>query len=122
MRVFRQFGILGALLLASATAALCEGMTVEPGDVLRVTIAGAPDIGRDNAKVDADGRIMLPSLGGIAVVGADLDTIRGRIADLLVAQDLMRQPTVDGGGGELPARSTSAGRWRTPARSPSSRG
>ena len=64
MQVLKQFGLLGVLMLGSATAVLADGMTVEPGDVLRVTVAEAPDIGRDSVKVDADGRIMLPVVGG----------------------------------------------------------
>jgi polysaccharide export outer membrane protein len=92
--VARRIGLLGFLLLGSATAALAEGMVVEAGDVLRVTVAGAPDISREDARVDADGRIMLPGVGGIAVAGSDLDTIRETIAERLVAQDLLRQPTV----------------------------
>ena len=94
MQAVRKLGLVSLLMLGSATAALGQGMTIEPGDVLRVTIAEAPDIGREEAKVDADGRIMLPKVGGIPVSGSDLDAIRGRIADRLVAADLIRQPAV----------------------------
>ena len=89
-----RMALLGALLLGAATGALADGIAVEPGDVLRVTIAEAPNIGRDDAKVDVDGRIMLPVLGGIAVAGSDLDAIRARIADRLVAAELIREPTI----------------------------
>lgn len=92
--ICRRIALLGALLLGTTAGARAEGMAVEPGDVLRVTVAEAPTIGREDAKVDADGRIMLPVLGGIAVAGSDLDAIRTRIADRLVAGDLIRQPTV----------------------------
>lgn len=94
MQAVRKLGLVILLVLGSAAAALADGMTVEPGDVLRVTIVEAPDIGRENARVGADGRIMLPEVGGIAVAGSDLDAIRDRIADRLVAADLIRQPTV----------------------------
>lgn len=98
MQAVRTLGLLGLLAigtaLAAPTPARADGMTIEPGDVLRVTVAEAPDIGRDNAKVGADGRIMLPEVGGVDVAGADLDAIRDRIAARLVASDLIRQPTV----------------------------
>jgi len=102
----RRLALVAALLLGTAsapvlelaaglvTAARADGLTVQPGDVLRVTVTQAPDISREEAKVDADGRIMLPVLGGVPVAGSDLDAIRGAIADRLVAADLIRQPTV----------------------------
>lgn len=99
MQVLKRSRLLGALLLGVAclvpgASARADGMAVAPGDVLRIAITEAPDIGREEARVDADGRIMLPVIGGVAVAGADLDIIRDRIAERLVAADLIRQPTV----------------------------
>lgn len=68
-------------------------MAVEPGDVLSVTIVEAPAMDRD-ARVDADGRIMIPRIGGIPVAGQDLDAIRGRIEAALVSHQILKTPTV----------------------------
>ena len=94
MQVLKQLSLLGVLMLGATTTALAAGMTIEPGDVLSVTVAQAPEIGRDEAKVDADGRIMLPVIGSVAVAGSDLDAIREKISDRLVAADLIREPAV----------------------------
>ncbi|MGV8988313.1 MAG: polysaccharide biosynthesis/export family protein [Cypionkella sp.] len=69
------------------------GTPVERGDVLFVSVSGAPEMTRD-AKVDADGRIRLPVLGGIDVAGADVDEIQRRIEAALVARDIMLSPVV----------------------------
>jgi polysaccharide export outer membrane protein len=87
--------IAGALLLTSllsAAPALCESL-VEPGDTLRVSISDAPKLGGDS-KIDADGNIILPQLGGIAVAGLGLDAIRARIEALLVQRDILKAPSV----------------------------
>ncbi|MBB5222132.1 polysaccharide export outer membrane protein [Amaricoccus macauensis] len=66
---------------------------VQRGDVLFVSIAEDHDAGRE-AKVNADGRIMLPHIGGVMVAGSDLDTIRHRIESSLSDQAIIRKPTV----------------------------
>ncbi|TAM99034.1 MAG: hypothetical protein EPN45_16620 [Rhizobiaceae bacterium] len=84
-----------ALLLASllpAVPALGESL-VEPGDTLHVSILDAPKLGGDS-KIDADGRIVLPQLGGIAVAGLGLDAIKARIEALLVKRDILKAPSV----------------------------
>lgn len=79
--------------LALTPAAALAGSTVERGDVLNVEIMGAPDLSRQ-AKIGADGRIMLPVLGGIPAAGQDLDTIRATITAALAERDLMHAPAV----------------------------
>ncbi|MFT3973091.1 MAG: glycosyltransferase [Amaricoccus sp.] len=81
-----------ALLLASAMPAWADYL-VQRGDVLFVSIAEDRDAGRD-AKVNADGRIMLPHIGGVMAAGSDLDTIRDRIESSLSDQGIIRKPTV----------------------------
>jgi len=66
---------------------------VERGDVLSVIIAEEPKLNRET-KVNADGRIMLPQLGGIPVAGTGLDAIRERIERELAKLDIIRSPTV----------------------------
>jgi polysaccharide export outer membrane protein len=81
-----------ALGLASAGPARADYL-VQRGDVLFVSIAEDRDAGRE-AKVNADGRIMLPNIGGVMAAGNDLDTIRGRIETALADQGIIRKPTV----------------------------
>lgn len=66
---------------------------VQRGDVLFVSIAEDRNAARD-AKVNADGRIMLPYIGGVMAAGSDLDTIRNRIETSLSDQGIIRKPTV----------------------------
>jgi polysaccharide export outer membrane protein len=66
---------------------------VQRGDVLFVSIAEDRDAGRE-AKVNADGRIMLPHIGGVMAAGSDLDTIRHRVETSLSDQAIIRKPTV----------------------------
>lgn len=81
---------LAALLPAVANA----GMPVERGDVLRITIAEAPSLSREEAKVGADGAVMLPVIGAVPVAGSDLDSIRGAVEAAVIGRDLVRTPTV----------------------------
>lgn len=88
------WGSLSVLLLCCGMAGPLRAETrVELGDVLRVSVLEEPAIGRE-AKVDADGRIVLPRLGGLAVAGRDLDQIRALIETTLIERGLIRQPTV----------------------------
>ena len=69
-------------------------MPIAPGDILRVSIAGGPELGRESAKVGADGRIVLPGLDTIEVAGLDLDSVRQRLEVVLVERELIRDPVV----------------------------
>ncbi len=84
---------LPVLLLGAFVGDAWAGMAIAPGDVLKVSVAEAPTIDHES-RVDVDGNIVLPTLGLIAVAGRDLEAVRHRIADALVAQDLLKDPTV----------------------------
>lgn len=81
-----------ALFLVPAMPAWADYL-VQRGDVLFVSIAEDSDAGRE-AKVNADGRIMLPHIGGVKAAGSDLDDIRSRIETALSDQGIIRKPTV----------------------------
>ncbi len=66
---------------------------VQAGDRLSVVVTGAPDLSRE-ANVDADGKIILPVLGGVAVAGLDLDAVRKLIATTLTERAVMQTPSV----------------------------
>lgn len=86
--------VIGTVLtLSEGSMHAFAGTLVERGDVLFVSVSGAPEISRD-AKVDADGRIRLPLLGGIDVAGSDVDEIQHRIETALVARDIVLSPVV----------------------------
>lgn len=84
---------LSALILFGAAAPTVAATPVERGDVLQISVLEDPTLTRQ-AKVDADGRIVLPRLGGIAVAGQDLDQIRSMIEAELKTRDIIRTPTV----------------------------
>ena len=48
-------------------------MPLAPGDVLRVSIHGGSELGREAAKGDVDGLIVVPRLYTIDVAGDDLE-------------------------------------------------
>ena len=84
--------VTGLTLVAGGGAATAQTV-VQPGDVLSVTVAEAPEMNRE-ARVDADGRIMLPQLGGVVVSGLQIDEIRQRLEEALARRDLLLAPTV----------------------------
>ena len=84
-------GFLVAALLAAAPA-LGE-ILVERGDTLHVSVAEAPKLSGDS-KVDAEGKIILPQLGGVPVAGLSLDAIQARLKELLVGRGLLKSPIV----------------------------
>lgn len=93
-RRIRGAGLIVLLTQLHAGTAASDGMPIAPGDVLRVSVAGGPEFGRDSAKVGIDGRIVLPRLDTIDVAGVDVDTVRQRIEAVLVARELIREPIV----------------------------
>jgi polysaccharide export outer membrane protein len=83
-----------ALFAAILTAAPAFGeILVERGDTLHISVTDAPKLGGDS-KVDADGKIVLPQLGGVPVAGLGLDAIRARLEELLVKRDILKAPAV----------------------------
>lgn len=84
--------LLIAALLATASPASSE-ILIAPGDTVHVSIAEAPKLDGDS-KVDAEGRIVLPQLGGVTIAGMGLDAARSKIEAELVKRDIMKAPTV----------------------------
>lgn len=82
-----------ALAVAAVAFAAQADYRVGRGDVLTVAVLEAPSIAR-LAKVDADGRIVLPMLGEVDAAGADLAAIRARIEQALIARGIVLRPTV----------------------------
>ncbi|WP_417808176.1 polysaccharide biosynthesis/export family protein [Thioclava sp.] len=94
MKGARAAVALAALLLVQTFVAPAHAETlVERGDVLYVSVVGTPEMTRD-ARVDADGRVRLPLVGGIAVAGRNLDQISARIKAALVDGNFLLDPVV----------------------------
>ncbi len=88
----RQFAGWAIALCLTGLPALAE-TPVARGDVLFVSVAGAPELTRD-ARVDVDGRIRLPLVGGISVAGLTIDAIQERVAQSLISHDILLDPIV----------------------------
>lgn len=88
----RVLPIVVAMSLGWAVPALADFL-VERGDVLSVTVFEDATLSRE-AKVNLDGRIMLPQLGAIDVAGQDLSAIRQSIEAELSRRDIVLKPTV----------------------------
>lgn len=82
-----------AVLAGGAAAQDAASFPVERGDVIAVTVINEPSLSRE-VKVDALGRIMLPQIGSIAIVGRDLDEVREAIEASLSARNILRDPQV----------------------------
>jgi len=79
-------------LLAGMSPCVAE-LLIEPGDTVHVSVADASRLDGDR-RVDVDGRIMMPQLGGIDVKGLRLDEAGARIAAELVRRDILKAPNV----------------------------
>jgi polysaccharide export outer membrane protein len=64
------------------------------GDVVEISIIGAPDLGR-RASIDADGKVSLPLLGRVSAAGQTLAQLQSSVAELLPTK-VFRRRTVDG--------------------------
>jgi polysaccharide biosynthesis/export protein len=84
---------LTAFLWIGSVISGLAGTSVERGDILYVNVLGTPELER-NTRVDADGRINLPLVGGINVAGFELEEIRRRIEETLVSQRIILDPVV----------------------------
>ncbi len=84
---------IAALALAALPAAAEEAFTIERGDVLYVSVLEEPQLSRE-ARVNADGRIMLAQIGGIIAAGRDVDGIRAQIEQELINRGIILTPTV----------------------------
>ncbi|SHJ27410.1 polysaccharide biosynthesis/export family protein [Wenxinia saemankumensis] len=97
----RRRGPSGQLALSLLLAAMpgpgraqdAAPLAVERGDVLSVSVLEAPELARET-RVDAEGRIVLPEIGRVAVAGGTIDDARRSIEAALRAADIIRSPTV----------------------------
>lgn len=80
--------IQAVLLIITPVAAHGQAATdyrLSAGDVLQISVAGAPDLGR-RISISLDGSASFPLIGEIQVAGLSLTEIRTRIRDLIPAR------------------------------------
>lgn len=65
-----------------------SGYTVQPDDVLQITVYEEPDL-TTRARVEASGAITLPFLGNVPVIGLTVTQIQQKLTELLAADYLV---------------------------------
>jgi polysaccharide biosynthesis/export protein len=88
------FGIIGSFLLLSLLSTGCETrvssvggeriaasmpVTLTPGDVVKLTFPGAPDLNQSQ-KIQNDGRINLPMIGQVSAAGKSVSQLQGELS------------------------------------------
>ena len=84
--------LLWLLALFAAGPALADYIA-EPGDVLEITVQGAPGLHR-RAAIDAVGHLSMPILGDVEAAGKSLSQVKAILRKLLIAKNIMREPEV----------------------------
>jgi polysaccharide export outer membrane protein len=79
-------------VMAFAAPALAD-YVVYPGDVLEITVLGAPGLHR-RAAVDAGGQVSVPIVGELDAAGSSLAQLRSKLQDLLREKNIVRNPAV----------------------------
>lgn len=88
------YGLLVMLLMAPVGMAQEKTpLPIARGDVLAIAVIQDSSFDRE-AKVDAQGKIMLPQLGSFEVVGRSLDELVDLIGQKLIDLEILREPTV----------------------------
>jgi len=80
------------LELASGPACAADG-AIGPGDVLKISVFGNPDLSVD-AKVDDNGDITYPLIGKVSLAGLSPQAAEKKIADLLTNGSYLRKADV----------------------------
>ena len=102
LKTLRRIGAAALAMLALAQAAAAqdaaatEPYRLAPGDVLRVTVVGEPDLAAD-APVEMDGVAWFPLIGPVEAGGRTLSAIREATAQAYLNESLARP--VDAAGG-----------------------
>lgn len=81
-------GMIGMAMCSSLARAEYK---IGPGDVLSLNILGNPDLGAARAVVNADGFVVLPLAGGVAVSGLSLADATAKIGGILANKEFSRR-------------------------------
>lgn len=85
--------ILAALLSMLAVASLAADAVLSPGDVLKISVFGNPDLSIE-AKIGDEGDITYPLIGKVVLAGLSPAAAEKKIADMLVKGAFLRNPDV----------------------------
>lgn len=77
----------------SGQAAPPARVTLLPGDVVRLTFAGAPELNQAQ-KIRADGKLSLPLIGEVAAAGKTIGQLQGELVELYKSQLKTSEVTV----------------------------
>lgn len=93
--------------------AVAQAVTLSPGDVVRITFAGAPDLNQTQ-KIQADGKINLPMVGQVEATGKTVANLQQELealyksqlqnANVVVTLDTSLMPVVVAGAVTKPAK------------------
>lgn len=92
MKLFLRI-LAAAILCSGATASLAADAVLSPGDVLKVSVFGNPDLSME-AKIDDEGDITYPLIGKVVLAGLSPPAAEKKIADLLIKGAFLRNPDV----------------------------
>lgn len=92
--IIRAFYAIMVALCFSAVIAAQDEYRVGKLDVLKIEVAGEPDLTRESATVTEKGAINFGVLGELKVEGLTASKIGDLIRDSLIGKKILRQPTV----------------------------
>lgn len=85
--------ILLAVLLGSSLSLVAQTLLLTPGDVVRVSVFGQPDL-TTTARISGDGRITFPLIGDVTIGGLPPDEAEANIEQLLADGGFVRNAQV----------------------------
>jgi polysaccharide export outer membrane protein len=88
------FSILAWMLVASVNLAWADDIKLGPGDVLKISVYGNPDLSVD-ARVNDVGAISYPLVGSVEVGGLSPSAAEKKIASLLENGGFLKKPQVN---------------------------
>jgi len=89
-----KHGLLAILMSVTALAALAADLVLGPGDQLKVSVYGSPDLATE-ARVSESGKISFPLIGQVALGGLSAAAAEQKIAGLLESGGFVKKPQVN---------------------------
>lgn len=91
---FKMKKIICFILMLYFSFAIADENPLGPGDMLRITVYGNPDLSTDT-RVTAAGTINFPLIGEVSVVGGDVPSVEKKIAKMLESGGYLKLPQVN---------------------------
>jgi polysaccharide export outer membrane protein len=92
LRLPVRFGLMAALIQTAITPALADYL-LRPGDVVEISVSGAPDFHR-RTMISDDGKVSFPLLGEIGAADLSVSQLRARVLEGLAARKAFDNPDV----------------------------